>query len=221
MSHGSQTRSIFSILALASLTACAGPIQHWVVDTRVNQGDIALERGNPRDAELAYRLALKVDPADERARAGIIESSYALAQVQYSKGDFEGSLATIAEGLKADPSSVRLSALHAEIEEAKLKREIVISNYPTYKAAGTQITAAYESLNASNKSILKSLKQFSYTYNTDDLTAAIKHSYELELDVARNTNRLITYRQVVSSGVPGATQGATTAISGASLLPLP
>lgn len=220
MLHGSQIRFIFSILALVSTTACAGPIQHWIVDTRVNQGDIALDRGNPRDAELAYRLALKVDPSDERARAGIIESSYALAQVQYSKGDFEGSLATIAEGLKADPSSVRLSALRAEVEDAKLKREIVISNYPTYKAAGTQITAAYESLNASNKSILKSLKQFSYTYDADDLTAAIKHSYELEMDVARNTNRLIAYRQVVMSGVPGKVE-STTSVSGTSLLPLP
>src|SRR5215469_4161686 len=122
MSHDLPTRFISSIALALVLGGCAGPIQQWVVDTRVNQGDVALERGNPRDAELAYRLALKIDPTDERARAGIIESSYALAQVQYSKGDFEGSLATIDEGLKADPTSVRLSALHAEIEDAKLKR---------------------------------------------------------------------------------------------------
>lgn len=203
------------------LTGCAGAIQNWIVDTRVKQGDVALERGNARDAELAYRLALKIDPADERARAGLIESSYALAQLEYTRGDFEGALVTIAEGMKVDPASVRLSALKGAIEDAKLKREIVISNYPTYKTAGLQLNAAYDGLNATNKSILASLKKFSYTYNTDDLTAAIKHSYELEIDVARNTNRLITYRQIVTSGVPGTAQATAAAASGASLLPLP
>ena len=44
------------------LTGCAGSIERWIVNTRVHQGDVALERGNARDAELAYRLALRVDP---------------------------------------------------------------------------------------------------------------------------------------------------------------
>jgi len=122
--------------------------------------------------------------------------------------------------MKIDPTSVRLSALRSAIDAAKLKREIVISNYPTYSTAGAQITAAYAALNTSNKNILASLKRFSYTYDTNDLTDAIKKSYALEIDVARNTNRLITYRQVVSSGVPEA-PGAATATSGGSLLPLP
>ena len=220
----SQTRFISKIalaLAALSMTGCAGSITSWIVDTRVHQGDVALERGNPKDAELAYRLALKVDPNNEPARAGMIESSYALAQVLYSKGDFEGALTTIAEGMKVDPTSVRLSALKSAIEDAKLKREIVISNYPTYKTAGAALTASYEALNASNKSILSALKAFSYTYNTDELTLAIKRSYDLEIEVARNTNRMITYRQVVTSGIPGAAQTTTTSVSGASLLPLP
>jgi hypothetical protein len=207
-------------LMLVSLTACAGPVQQWIVDTRIRQGDVALENGNVRDAELSYRLALRIDGTSERARAGLVESSSALAQAQYSKGDFEGALTTIAEGLKVDPSSVRLSALKSAIDAAKLKREIVISNYPTYRNAGAQITAAYTALSASNKSILAALTRFSYTYDTNDLTDAIKKSYALEIDVARNTNRLITYRQVVSSGVPEA-PGAATATSGGSLLPLP
>ncbi|HVA28496.1 MAG TPA: hypothetical protein VNF68_09970 [Candidatus Baltobacteraceae bacterium] len=208
------------LIAAVACTGCAGPVTRWIVDTRVHQGDVALERGNVKDADLSYRLALRVDPADERARYGIVQSSADLAQEQFTKGSFDDALVTIAEGLKYDPSSVRLAALKASIDDAKLKREIVISNYPTYHEAGTQIQHSYEALVTTNKSILAALKRFSYSFDTSDLTTAIKKSYDLELDVARNTNRLITYRQVVSSGVPEtATQATST--NAASLLPLP
>lgn len=211
-------------IALAALVlflgGCAGPVEHWVVNTRVHQGEVALARGNVKDAQLSYSLALKVDPTDERARAGFVQASADFAQVLYSKGDFDDALAAIAGGQKYDPSSVRLEALRGQIEDAKLKREIVISNYPTYKDAGVQIQHAYQQLDVANKAILASLKRFSYTYDPDELTAAIKHSYDLELDVARNTNRLITYRQIVSSGVPETTHTTSSANTG-SLLPLP
>ncbi|HEX8806550.1 MAG TPA: hypothetical protein VF741_06355 [Candidatus Aquilonibacter sp.] len=205
--------------AAVVLGGCAGPIEHWIVDTRVHQGDAGLARGNVKDAQLSYGLALKLDPTDNRARAGFVESSADLAQAQYSKGAFDEALATIMDGLKYDPSNVRLAALRGQIEDAKLKREIVISNYPTYRESGLQIQHAYKQLDAVNKAILTSLRRFAYTYDTDDLTAAIKSSYDLELDVARNTNRLIAYRQVVSSGVPETTH--TTNLNASSLLPLP
>lgn len=208
------------LLSLISLCGCAGPIEHWIVNTRVHQGDVALDRGSVRDAELSYRLALRVDPHDERARAGFVEAAAALAQELYSKGQFDDALATINDALTFDPTSVRLSALKTSIDEAKLKREIVISNYPTYREAGVQIERAYDQLNLSNKEILKSLKRFSYTFDPEDLTKAIKQSYELQLDIAKNTNRLITYRQVVQSGVPVTTHEATSS-NAASLLPLP
>jgi hypothetical protein len=82
-----------------------------------------------------------------------------------------------------------------------------------------QIQHAYQQLDVVNKTILASLKRFSYTYDTDELTAAIKSSYDLELDVARNTNRLIAYRQVVSSGVPETMHASS--VNASSLLPLP
>jgi tetratricopeptide (TPR) repeat protein len=201
------------------LGGCAGPVEHWIVNARVHQGKVALQRGNVKDALLSYRLALRVDPTDERARAGFVQTSADFAQDLYAKGDFEDALATIADGVKYDPSSVRLEALKGQIEDAKLKREIVISNYPTYKDAGLALAHAYTRLSVTDKEILAGLKRFSYTYDTDDLTAAIKNSYDLELDVARVTNRLISYRQVVSSGVPE-TAHATTGVN-ASLLPLP
>ncbi|MBV8149521.1 MAG: hypothetical protein JO092_10550 [Candidatus Eremiobacteraeota bacterium] len=190
------------------------------MNTRVHQGDAALHRGNVRDAVLAYRLALRVDPQDARARAGYVEAAAGLAQAEYTKGDFDDALATISEGLAVDAQSVRLDALKTTIEQAKLKREIVISNYPTYRESGVQIQRAYEQLDTTNKLLLRSLRRFGYTFDGDDLTDAIKRSYELQLDVVKNTNRLIVYRQLVTSGVPAAAQGATTGNT-TSLLPLP
>lgn len=213
-------KPLVAAVAILALSGCAGGVERWIVNTRVHQGDVALARGNARDAELAYRLALRVDPKDDRARAGLVESAGELAQSLYTSGDFEDALATLDEGLKVDPSSVRLAGLKAMLEDARLKREIVISNYPTYKEAGVTIQKAYEQLNATNKAILASLKRFSYTYDTTDLTSAIKRSYSLELDVARNTNRLINYRELVSAGIPESAH-ATTSAGAASLLPLP
>jgi tetratricopeptide (TPR) repeat protein len=212
--------SLTMAFSLLALTGCAGSIEHWIVNTRVHQGDLALARGDVRDAELAYRLALKVDPKNVRAQAGFVLAAAGLAQAEFTKGSFEDALATIRDGQAVDPESVRLDALKTAIENAKLKREIVISNFPTYRSAGAGIAQSYGQLDATNKLLLKSLRRFNYTFDADDLTDAIKRSYELELDLAKSTNRLITYRQVVTSGVPqapsAAAGGATT-----SLLPLP
>lgn len=208
-------------LALAlTLQGCAGTVENWIVNTRVNQGDVALQDGNLHDASTAYRLALRVRPKDQRARAGFSKVSLAIAQVDYRKGDFDDALATLNQAQKYDPQSVRLQALRSQIEDARLKRQIVISNYPTYEKAGLQLQEAYATLNEQNKAVLKALKRFSYTYDTQDLTHAIQDSYELELDVAKNTNRLIAYRQLVESGVP-ATEKTQSAGAAGSLLPLP
>jgi tetratricopeptide (TPR) repeat protein len=214
------TATIVLALTLLSFTGCAGSIEHWIVDTRVHQGDVALARGSVRDAELSYGLALKVDPKNQRAQAGYVLAAAGLAQAEYIRGSFEDALTTIRDGQAVDPESVRLDALKTEIENAKLKREIVLANYPTYRVAGAGIASAYAQLDTTNKLLLKSLRSFNHTFDSDDLTDAIKRSYELELDLAKNTNRLIAYRQVVNSGVPQAPSesggGATT-----SLLPLP
>jgi len=201
------------------LGGCAGPVERWIVDTRVHQGDDALARGNVADAELSYRLALKVDPADARAREGFVGAAASLAQLQFEKGDFEAAAGSIAEASAYDPESVRIIALRSAIENARLKREIVISNYPTYKLAGQQLQKAYAALDDSNKAILKSLKRFDYTYDTQDLTKAIKASYDLQQDLARNLNRLVAYRGLVESGTP--VKGDAPAGTAGSLLPLP
>jgi tetratricopeptide (TPR) repeat protein len=212
-------RTAAAFLGIAFLAGCAGPVERWIVDTRVHQGDAALEHENVQDAESAYQLALRIDPTDARARAGFVAAAAAYAQVQFEKGQLSDALATLNEAAKYDPQSVRVQALKAAIEQGKLNQEIVISNYPTYSTTGQQIEKAFADLDVSNKAIAKRLRRFNYTYDTQDLTKAIQDTYDLQQDVARNLNHLIAYRQLVESGVP-AERAAATGSSG-SLLPLP
>lgn len=210
-----------AVVVLLACTGCAGTVERWIADTRVHQGNVALADGNLHEAALAYRLALRVNPRDARARTGFSRVSIEIADADYRQGNFEDALATLNAAAKYDPGSVRLQALRTAIEQAKLKREIVISNYPTYKNAGLNILASYAALNDQIKLIVKAIKRFNYTYDTADLTRAIEQSYELQLDVAKNTNRLIAYRQLVESGVPASAKGAATLAPASSLLPLP
>lgn len=224
MWHALQNMSGFrlagALIAALALSGCAGSIEHWIVNVRVHQGDAAMVQGNVKDAALSYGLALRVDPTDERARTGYVEAAAGLAKDEYTKGDFEDAMATIAHGLAVDPQSVRLAGLKTTIEQARLKREIVISNYPTYRESGAAIEKAYAQLDSINKLLLRSVHRFGYTFDADDLTDAIKRSYELQLEVSKNTNRLIVYRQLVTSGVPASTSTVTSG-SSSSLLPLP
>lgn len=213
-------RLLTVVCGAALLSGCAGPIERWIVNTRVHQGDVALARGDARDAELSYRLALRIDSRNARARAGFVEAAAALARVEYGKGAFEDALDTVDEGLAVDPQSVRLAALKETLDSAKLQREIVLSNYPTYRAAGIEIQHAYQRLNVTNALLLRDLRRFGYTFDGTDLTSAIKRSYEMQLELSKNVNRLILYRQLVTSGVPEAPAESTTLGSG-SLLPLP
>lgn len=207
-------------LALLGLEGCAGSVEQWIVNTRIHQGNLALSDGSLHEALTAYRLALRMSPHDPRARRGFSSASALVAQADFRHGDLEDALATVNAAEKVDPGSVRLQALRTQFEEAKIKREIVLSNYPTYESAGTELEYAYEALAPSQKEILHDLARFNYTYDTNDLTAAIKSSYDLELDVAKNTNRLIAFRQLVEAGVPAPERGTAPSASG-SLLPLP
>jgi hypothetical protein len=202
------------------LTGCASSIERWIVNTRVHQGDVSLARGDSRDAALGYRLALRVDPNDQQARAGYVQAAAQLARHEYTKGSFDDATATVNGGLAVDPQSATLLALKGTIDQARLKREIVVSNYPTYRAAGAEIQHAYQQLDVANVLLLRDLKRFGYTFDADNLTSAIKRSYVLELELSKNTNRLVLYRQLVSSGVPEVPSESTT-FGASSLLPLP
>ncbi len=215
-----------SALGLALLwgsAGCAGPIEHWIVETRNHQGDVALERGNLTEAQLAYRLALRVDPNDAHARSGYSAVAIEIADHNYRAARFDDALDALATATKYDPTSVRIQALRSQIEQAKLKREIVISNYPLYKETGVQIQRSYQGLTVINTRIISMLKRFNYSYNTGDLSNAIRESYQLNSEIVKNTNRLLTFRQLVESGVPESVKDRSSGAlaPSSSLLPLP
>ncbi len=146
-----------------------------------------------------------------------------IADRQYKAGHLDDALQTLSVAAKYDPQSVPMQGLRSQIEQAKIKREIVVSNYPTYSETGAQIQKSYLQLKTMNAHIIESLKKFDYSYNLVELNKAIQNSYELNLDISRNTNRLVAYRQLVESGVPASARGADVpaVASPSSLLPLP
>lgn len=204
-------------------TGCAGSIEHWIVNTRNRQGDVALSRGSLLEAQLAYRLALRVDPNDAHARDGYSAVAMAIANHNYRAAQFDDALEELTTAAKYDPQSVRVQALRSQIEQAKLKREIVISNYPLYGETGTQIRRSYLGLKAINGRIITALQRFNYSYDTGELSRAIHDSYTLNSEVVKNTNRLINYRQLVESGVPETVKDRSSGAlaPSSSLLPLP
>ena len=62
-----------------STSGCAGTLTRYIVDTRNHQGDLAYEARNLADAAVAYRLALRLAPQDEHARAGLAAVQLRLA----------------------------------------------------------------------------------------------------------------------------------------------
>jgi tetratricopeptide (TPR) repeat protein len=205
-------------LSLGS-SGCAPSIASWIVKERNHQGDVALARGNYPDASVAYQLALKLDPVNAHARTGLTTVQLRLAQKLFAISKFDDALEALAVAARSSPGDDRVATLRNEIVQAQVKRDIVVSNYPLYKITGASLRRSYTQLKAQNQAILAALKRFDYTYDTADLSAAIRQSYALNEEVARLTNRLQQYRQLVESGVPE--HGADNLAPPASLLPLP
>jgi hypothetical protein len=207
-----------AVLALGT-SGCATSIAQWIVKERTHQGDIALRNSNYPEASVAYQLALKVDPSNKHARDGLTNVQIRLAQTFFAASKFENAIDALAVASHYSPADDRVQSLRAEIEQAEIKRDIVVSNYPLYKVTAASLQRAYAQLKTQNTEILQALKRFDYTYDTADLTSAIRQSYLLNEEVARLTNRLQLYRQLVESGVPE--NSAENLAPPASLLPLP
>jgi tetratricopeptide (TPR) repeat protein len=212
----------FLVLAavLAASSGCAGNIERQISATRNHQGDLALEGGRVDDAAVAYRLALRTAPGDEHARAGLVAAELLVAEQQFQSSKFDDALVALASAARYDPQNVRLAALRSEIEQAKVKREIVMSNYPAYSETGAQIRRSFIELRKLDAKVIAGLEKFDYTLDSEQLTQAIRDSYSLGEEVTRNTNRLIVYRKLVETGAVERTTEAPANASG-SLLPLP
>jgi len=216
-------RAVALIIACTALplgtSGCAPAIVSWIVSERNQQGDVALRRGNYPDASVAYQLALRLDPANVHARTGLTAVQIRLAQTLFAASRFDEAIDALAVAARWTPGDDRVTTLHNEIVQAQIKRDIVVSNYPSYKVTAASLRRSYTQLKTQNQAILAALKRFDYTYDTADLSAAIRQSYALNEEVARLTNRLQQYRQLVESGVPE--HGAENLAPPASLLPLP
>jgi hypothetical protein len=209
------------VVAAFLLGGCSGGgLKNYIVGMRNHQGDLSLDHGNLVDASLGYRLALQLDPHDAHARAGLAAVQVKLAIQLYQVSKFEDALAAVATAAKYDPQSVRIAELRSEIEQARVKREIVLSNYPTYRETLRQIQRAYRDLRTLDARIVIGLQRFSYTLDSAQLAQAITNSYLLGEEVQKGTARLITFRQLVEAGAPTA-NGSAPLAPAASLLPLP
>lgn len=204
---------------LFATTGCASSISSWIVQTRNHQGDVALGHGNSADASVAYQLALRVDPVNAHARAGLVGVQARIAQTLFTASKFDDAVKALDVANRYAPGDARIEALRAQIEQAEIKRDIVVSNYPSYRETGAALQRSFETLRAQAAAVALTLHRFDYTYDSSELTQAIQQSYELNSQLTRLTDRLIQYRQLVDSGVP---ESADTAITPpASLLPLP
>jgi ATP/maltotriose-dependent transcriptional regulator MalT len=208
------------VSTLLATTGCAGSISRWIVQTRNHQGDIAVEHENSADASVAYQLALRVDPANAHARTGLVGVQARIAQDLFTDSRFDDAVKALDLTNRYAPGDARIEALRSQIEQAEIKRDIVVSNYPAYRETGAALQRAFTQIKTQSTAIAATLHRFDYTYDSNELSEAIRESYELDAQIVRLTDRLIQYRQLVDSGVPE--DSDTNAVAPpASLLPLP
>src|SRR6201996_1936551 len=133
-------RTLTLLAACAALplgtAGCATTIAQWIVTERNHQGDVALAHRNFPDASVAYQLALKIDPTNAHARDGLTLVQIRLAQAFFAASKFEAAIDALAVASRYSPEDDRVQGLRSEIEQAEIKRDIVVSNYPSYKVTG-------------------------------------------------------------------------------------
>ena len=76
------------------LGGCSGSVENWILNTRVHQGDVALESGNVRDAELRTAWRCASTPTTSARAPGTSRPPGSWPQRAYSKGEFDDALAT-------------------------------------------------------------------------------------------------------------------------------
>src|SRR5580700_2055613 len=132
-------------LAAALVFACAitgcsgGSVSRWLVDLRSSQGDSALASGNVAEALGEYDLALRLDPKNAHARAGLARALTLRARAEFTDSKLEEAAADIAKAHYYAPSDAVTQALAGQIEQATIRREVVVANYPLYGSMATSI----------------------------------------------------------------------------------
>lgn len=201
------------------VTGCAAQATEWMTTLRTSQGDAALDGGNLIEAEKEYTLALTLRPGNQRARTGLAKVMFLRAQADFTKSKLDSAFSEVSRARKYSPDDPATQALASQIEQAKIRRDIVVANYPLYATTATTIRDSLKTVAATEKEIERKLRGFSYDFDTANLTKAIVNSYDLEEEAHRVTLRLIRYRGLVESG--GAQQKPPEKNETPNLLPIP
>jgi tetratricopeptide (TPR) repeat protein len=102
--------AVLASLLLAT-TGCAAQISSWIVQTRNHQGDVALDHQNSADASIAYQLALRVQPTNAHARAGLVAVQARIAQTLFTASRFDDAVKALDVANRYAPSDPRIEAL--------------------------------------------------------------------------------------------------------------
>lgn len=214
-------RAVLAVAAAVALAAagCASQATQWMISLRTSQADAALASGNLQEAEKEYALALQLAPKNERARQGLARVLFLRAKNDFVSSKLDDAQYDIARAREYNPDDAATKALAAQIDEARIRRDVVIANYPLYGSMGLAIRDSLKTVSGSLKEVEKSVHAFSSDFDTANLTKAITQSYDLEDEVHRVALRLIAYRGLVQSG--GQRRTAPEQSEAPNLLPIP
>ena len=206
-------------IALAlSASGCAEAFTQRLVDLRTSQGDAALIAGSLAEAEKEYALALKLDPHNSHARSGLARVLFLQARAAFIDSKLDDAQVEIAGALRYAQDDAA-KALSAQIEQAKIRREIVLANYPLYETVGASLTDSLKTLAASQHEVALQLKAFRSDFDATHLTKAIIAAYALQDEEHRLASRIVAYRGLVTSGEAKAQPPAQSETP--NLLPVP
>jgi tetratricopeptide (TPR) repeat protein len=218
-----KTATVFAIAASAGalmLCGCSGIFEDQIVALRNSQADAALQSQNVAEAEKEYGLALALAPNDEHARTGLAQSLYLHAKANLAAGDIDEAYIEVQKALKYAPKDAAVLDLASAVDDAKIRRDIVVSNFPSFKSSSDAISALLKANGQANKDIQLQLHDFHIDFDTAHLAKAIAQSYDLEEEQHRVTQRLIAYKGQVESGAPGQAR-AQPQVETPGLLPIP
>jgi tetratricopeptide (TPR) repeat protein len=207
-------------VSLLALCGCTGAFRNQLVDLRNAQADAALQSQNIVEAEKEYSLALSLAPNDEHARAGLAHALYLHAKANLAAGDIDEAYIEVQKALKYAPKDAAVLDLASAIDEAKIRRDIVVSNFPSFKTSSDSISAFLKANAQANKDIQLQLHDFHIDFDTAHLNKAIAQSYDLEEEQHRLTQRLIAYKGQIEAGAPGQVR-AQPQVETPGLLPIP
>ena len=212
---------LFIVLAgMLVLTGCSSVLKDRIVDLRNAQADSALQDDKIVEAEKEYGLALALAPNDEHARAGFAHAAYLHAKSAIDDGDIDTAQIEIQKSLKYSPKDAAALDLAAVIDQARIRRDVVVANFPAYRASSDVIRDLLKANALTNKNIQQQIHLFNADYDAAHLRKAIALSTDLEEEDHRVTQRLIALRSEIEAVAPGMARPAP-AEEVPGLLPIP